>query len=76
MPRALFQKNESNCETFQMKISSACSFIFMQINNGRAKPRFETEAQGNWEIAYYCVRTRGGEKGAGQKTPELTSHPV
>ena len=26
----LFQ-NESKCETFQMKMSSACSFIFMQI---------------------------------------------
>ena len=26
----LFQ-NESNCETFHMKMSSACSFIFMQI---------------------------------------------
>ena len=27
----LFQ-NESKCETFHMKMSSACSFIFMQIN--------------------------------------------
>ena len=27
----LFQ-NESKCETFDMKMSSACSFIFMQIN--------------------------------------------
>ena len=26
----LFQ-NESQCETFHMKMSSACSFIFMQI---------------------------------------------
>ena len=26
----LFQ-NESTCKTFHMKISSACSFIFMQI---------------------------------------------
>ena len=26
----LFQ-NESKCETFHMKMSSACSFIFMQI---------------------------------------------
>ena len=26
----LFQ-NESKCETFQMKMSSACSFIFMHI---------------------------------------------
>ena len=24
-------QNESKCETFFMKISSACSFIFMQI---------------------------------------------
>ena len=27
----LFQ-NESKCKTFEMKVSSACSFIFMQIN--------------------------------------------
>ena len=27
---SLFQ-NESKCETFHMKMSSACSFIFMQI---------------------------------------------
>ena len=28
----LFQ-NESKCETFHMKMSSACSFIFMQISH-------------------------------------------
>ena len=28
----LFQ-NESKCETFHMKMSSACSLIFMQISN-------------------------------------------
>ena len=37
----LFQ-NESKCETFHMKMNSACSFIFIRMT------RFETEAQGNF----------------------------
>ena len=31
----LFQ-NEFKCETFHMKMSSECTFIFMQIKNGFA----------------------------------------
>ena len=42
----LFQ-NQSKCETFHMKMSSACSFIRKQM-----KVIFITMAQGNWEMAY------------------------
>ena len=54
----LFQ-NESKCETFHMKISSACSFIFMQIKVifplGLALA-LKPEAQGNSKkglLVYY-----------------------
>ena len=53
----LFQ-NEVKCETIVMKMSSACSFIFIQIEVtfirmvSHLDSRFETEAQGNSEMAY------------------------
>ena len=54
----LFQ-NESKCETFHMKMSSSCSLIFMQIKDTfirmvshLAETCFETERQGNSEMAY------------------------
>ena len=53
----LFQ-NESKCETFHMKISSACSFIFMQIKVifplGLALA-LKPEAQGNSEKVYWFI---------------------
>ena len=43
--------NGPKCETFYMKMSSACSLAFMQI-----KLIFiETEAQGNSEMAYLVI---------------------
>ena len=60
----LFQ-NESKCETFHMKMSSACGFIFMQIKviftrMVRTQTRFEREAQGNQQMAYcllaFCLK--------------------
>ena len=55
----LFQ-NESKYETFHMKMSSAYSFISMQIKVMfirmlRTLSRFETEAQGNSEMNYSLI---------------------
>ena len=52
----LFQ-NESKCEIFQMKMSFACSLSFIQlkvifIKMASTYTRFESEAQGNSEMAY------------------------
>ena len=52
----MFQ-NESRCEIFQMKMSFACSFSFIQIKLVFIRmvstyTRFESEAQGNSEMAY------------------------
>ena len=46
--------NESKCETFPMKMSSACSFIFMQIKVIfiRMVSHLDSEVQGNSEMAY------------------------
>ena len=49
----LFQ-NESKCETFHMKMSSACSFIFMQIKVVFIRV-VSREAQGKLEMAYYVI---------------------
>ena len=55
----LFQ-NESECETIHMKMSFASRFIFMQIKlilkRMVLQTRFETEAQGNSEMAYSVCR--------------------
>ena len=48
----LFQ-SESKCETFHMKMSSACSFIFMQIKVIFIRKVSQLDlAQGNSEMAY------------------------
>ena len=57
----LFQ-NESKCEIFHTKMSSVCSFIFMQIKvifirMVRTQTRFETEAQGTRKWPVRCIVT-------------------
>ena len=59
----LFQ-NESKCETFYMKMSSACSFIFMQIKvifirmfSHLDQTLFETDTQRNSESGLLSSRT-------------------
>ena len=55
-------ENESKCEAFHMKISSECSFIFMQIKVIFTRIflhldslHFETEAQRNSEMENIAV---------------------
>ena len=55
----LFQ-NGSMCQTFHMKMSSACSFIFMQIKVIFIRmvshlDLLETEAQRNAEMTYQSI---------------------
>ena len=47
---------ESKCETFHLKMSSASSFLLMQISHFHTLARFETEAQGSSEMAYSILK--------------------
>ncbi len=45
-------QNESKCETFHMKMSSACSFIFMQIKVIFIRMVSHLDNKDNSEMAY------------------------
>ena len=75
----LFQ-NESKCEIFRMKMSSACSFIFMQIKVIFKRMVLHlhslSEAQENSEMAYSKEKNRRqrnerlGPRGNDQTSPD------